>query len=514
MVKRIILIIILVLSITMPVHSAEYSGTVYVTQSGTGDGTSYAQAISVATHNANTFAVDAIIYLCDTITTRVSPPSSGTGEDDRITYRGDYADHAGIIDGVDAGASDVGGLFIYGKDYITAGFGLTIKNTTQTSGHGHGIKITDSDYTIIDGAIIETNGYNGIYVTNGSTDWIIQNSTIQDNDQNGILTDDDAPEGGIIRYNTFDANGNYLADYCEQGDTSASWSHNIYIGKATASETEIYDNIIQNAWCGNGVKIKANANVHHNYIVNNEDSGIMHIEQNVTSVQKVHNNVIINGAGGRGLAPMAFWKEAEGDCTIIDYNNSIYFTDPWNSWGAGFLLDSDGGTGPNSLTFKNNIIYAPVGHWCVRMESDGVPVASDIDYNWCYVSEGDPISYGGSTRTWEYWQETLSFDTNGGNTDPGYTNPPTNLSLVEGANVIDQGVDLGDTYTNGLNPNASWPLSVSTLNQDSYGVGWEVGAYVYPTGEVEPGRVGTIAGDGSGSTPGGGSGSIVGSIVE
>jgi hypothetical protein len=75
--------------------------TYYVTQSGTGNGTSYVQACSVAELNAETHfipAQDDIIYLCDTITSEVDATRSGTSGHP-ITYRGDYPDHAGIIGG-------------------------------------------------------------------------------------------------------------------------------------------------------------------------------------------------------------------------------------------------------------------------------------------------------------------------------------------------------------------------------------------------------------------------------
>jgi hypothetical protein len=41
-------------------------------------------------------------------------------------------------------------------------------------------------------------------------------------------------------------------------------------------------------------------------------------------------------------------------------------------------------------------------------------------------------------------------------------------------------VNLGSTYQLGLSPVSTWPSSVSTLNQNSNGAGWEIGAYVFP----------------------------------
>jgi len=74
----------------------------YVTQNGAGNfsGSSYANAMSVASHNTAELSGDDIIYLCDTITSTVIAPSSGTSGHP-IVYRGDYEGHPCIIDGED-----------------------------------------------------------------------------------------------------------------------------------------------------------------------------------------------------------------------------------------------------------------------------------------------------------------------------------------------------------------------------------------------------------------------------
>lgn len=84
------------------VSGKQTSGTTYyVTQagSGTGTGASYANSMSVATHNASTFEPDDTVYVCDSITTYIIPPSSGTSGH-QIIYRGDYTGHTCTITGV------------------------------------------------------------------------------------------------------------------------------------------------------------------------------------------------------------------------------------------------------------------------------------------------------------------------------------------------------------------------------------------------------------------------------
>lgn len=93
---RKILILTFLICLFLPLQAK--AATYYVAQSsaGSGDGSSYANRQSVSSHNSDTYAGDDIIYLCDTITSAVVPPSSGTSGH-RITYRGDYAAHAGTI---------------------------------------------------------------------------------------------------------------------------------------------------------------------------------------------------------------------------------------------------------------------------------------------------------------------------------------------------------------------------------------------------------------------------------
>ena len=75
-----------------------YAATYFVAQNGAGNGSgsSYSNRMSVAKHNKSTFQAGDIIYLCDKITTTISPKSNGTSEKP-ITYRGDYQNHTLLL---------------------------------------------------------------------------------------------------------------------------------------------------------------------------------------------------------------------------------------------------------------------------------------------------------------------------------------------------------------------------------------------------------------------------------
>jgi len=81
-----------------------------------GSCSSDSNAMSVNDHNSGSFSPGDTIYLCDTITSEVQVPSSGSAGN-VITYRGDYAGHPGKISRQQE--VDVSGIFIDGKSYIT-----------------------------------------------------------------------------------------------------------------------------------------------------------------------------------------------------------------------------------------------------------------------------------------------------------------------------------------------------------------------------------------------------------
>jgi len=65
-------------------------------------------------------------------------------------------------------------------------------------------------------------------------------------------------------------------------------------------------------------------------------------------------------------------------------------------------------------------------------------------------------------------------------TNPLFINPATgDFTLHPTSLAIDKGTNLGSPYNLGLNPTSTWPNNVSTLDQNSYGSGWEIGAFVY-----------------------------------
>jgi hypothetical protein len=66
--------------------------------------------------------------------------------------------------------------------------------------------------------------------------------------------------------------------------------------------------------------------------------------------------------------------------------------------------------------------------------------------------------------------------------------------LLSGSPCIDTGANLGSSFDDVLDCNSKWPDELTTQNQNTFGTGWEIGAYVYD----EICDEGTIDSDGDG----------------
>ena len=353
------------LATTDPVSGAD---TYYVSQSGTGDGGTYSTSMSVANHNTgDDFSPGDVIYLVDTITSRIIVPSSGASGDE-ITYRGDYAGHPGVID-----CSSGDSFTASGKNY------LIIEGLEITDGPDDGIYLSDCSNVNI--------GYNHIY----------------GNDENGI---------GL---------GNSVSD--------------IYI--------------------------------YHNYIHNN-NANINAI--GVDSGVYIWSNLICESTGFHGIS----CSDASGS-NIHIYNNTLI-----NNHGTGdkyaILISAD------YTCVKNNILYSDDHNDLVYKAS----WASDADFDnnrYYYTGGAARLSWDGAYKTLAQVQ-ALGQETNGSEGDPGLNDVGNDdYTLASDSACIDDGSDLGANYDDALDPTntdfTTSPPSVYTLDQDDYGTGWEIGAYVY-----------------------------------
>jgi hypothetical protein len=182
----------------------------------------------------------------------------------------------------------------------------------------------------------------------------------------------------------------------------------------------------------------------------------------------VHNNII------HGYATCGIGMDLDLNGIYV-YNNSIYEKpNTQNLWGL-YVLNNGSRT---NINFSNNSIHLngdSSGDRCYNFTSTS---AISNDYNICYNPSGYVMN---GYQTWSAYRSAFpSFDANGYNENPDYTNPGNgNLTLQFNAPGINTGDDLGASYDDALDPSSTWPSSVSFLDQDDYGTGWEIGAYVF-----------------------------------
>jgi len=161
------------------------------------------------------------------------------------------------------------------------------------------------------------------------------------------------------------------------------------------------------------------------------------------------------------------------DAGSLVYDNTIYAP---SAAAAAIQLQST----TTSTLVKNNIVYA--GAYALVDATSETSTA--FDYNDYFSASGTPFSWGGTAYALSGWQTASSQDGHSLNSNPGLVNAAAlpaggNYSLLAVSPAIDAGVNLGSTYQMGLAATSSWPGSVSLLNQNSAGSGWEIGGYVF-----------------------------------
>lgn len=111
--------------------------------------------------------------------------------------------------------------------------------------------------------------------------------------------------------------------------------------------------------------------------------------------------------------------------------------------------------------------------------------------NNCFYQDGDSVSGWGTAQTVaELNALHANFDSNIA-TDPDLD---ANYHLGASSTCDNAGDDLGATYDDGLDEDTTWsPLSVVTADQDSYGAGWDIGAFIEGTA-APAGWTGTVGG--------------------
>jgi hypothetical protein len=168
----------------------------------------------------------------------------------------------------------------------------------------------------------------------------------------------------------------------------------------------------------------------------------------------------------------------DGDDVNI-YNNTLVSA----STTAGGITHQD--TADALCEYKNNIVKInSADDWAFDIETGGVtPV---VDYN-TYDNDGTGqklVNDKGTSYTNVNFSSWATGDhANDKNRDPDLGSSPFKLNST--SSEINTGNTIGAAYDDGLDPSTTdfttSPPTVATLDQDSYGAGWERGAWVYST---------------------------------
>jgi hypothetical protein len=363
---------------------------------------------------------------------------------------------------------------------------VTITGLHTTKANQFGITLGGS-YATVNGVTADYNNVNGINSwTSGSniiTGLTIEKSTVEHNGGSGIHYGHNTYD--LIQGNTVDNNcWDPLQGSCRGIDGGAPDTNNI-----TVTGNSVYDNGSVSAGsygtgiacdtCGNGIVFT------YNSVWGNNGYGLdIDADNNVTASYNVSYNNLNAG--------IAAFADANSSMTGIQiYNNTVYGNTSNGIWVEG----PSAGSGPAGCTnniIRNNIVVGTVGgpnlaayNGC---ENPGTNGSGNVyTYNSFGAQTSNFIQWGTSTyeSTYSAWETAKGNCGSSGcshsiQTAPTFTNAGAdNFTLASGSSAIDAGTNLSTTYQWGLAPSSSWPASVSTLDQNSYGTGWEIGAFVF-----------------------------------
>jgi hypothetical protein len=260
---------------------------------------------------------------------------------------------------------------------------------------------------------------------------------------------------GATGINYYNSKATYNGQLQANHGFSAYYSNNIHYHNVEAAFTNIDPATGNpNALTGEGIGIvfddfTNNSSVEGSYSHDNAGAGMAVAHQgsnNTASYNVVSRNkgqgIVVNGSTAGSNNVQIFGNTIDG--------NGGYGIQVWQP--------------VNTISIKNNIVSNNTGYG-IGFSSTGI--SSSVVAN--------NVLFSNTLGTTAYVTGATGTITS----DPKFTNAASNdYSLQSGSPAIDAGANLGAVYQMGLAPGSTWPNSVSTLNQNSYGAGWDMGAFV------------------------------------
>jgi hypothetical protein len=441
--------------------------TYYVTQSGAGsqNGSSMANAWSLATFNGTTTptAGDTVTF-SGTFTANIAPQCNGTPSGKLVL---DFASNSAVI--------QTGGVSLTGNTYLTINGGSFSTNNTGTAADGALI-----DFVSGQSHDVVVNGWKFTGTPDGVVDFIqtfsggCYNLTVQNNTIVNMTH--------FWSSNTTNTHDVLLLNNFAQSNTNAGLSQPVtqtdVISAGDASNVTIQGNVL---WC----QTPGNANLPagnsaHNDIIQTYQSGSS--QNGPPTNWIICYNWIECTAAGDGNNSWTMMENMAGSPACQIYSNVFVCLTPQPNNGVTFDSNDPAGT---FYFYNNTCIANPGPNNIVRFLSPGILYAENN------VIESAP-GYTGTAASWTMtagatWNYNF-FDSSGLdssvdagpngslNANPGFANFSGGVySLASASPLINAGDSkIGTPYNQGIAPGATWPNPA--LVPRSVGA-WDVGAY-------------------------------------
>ena len=506
--KRVLLFLVVAALLPSVVSATGY----YVTQDGSGDGSTYEKAMSISAHNSRSFSSGDVIYLCGLINSpRVIPPSSGT-DGNRIIYSGDCPGHPGHIKR-GSGAVNVFGMYISGKSHITV-------QDLEISDASSGIWANEESHHItVKRCRIHDMTGRGVAFVSLSTQW--GGSGIGCN--NIIIGG--APGDGNEMYDIGMNTAGGDVDLGNSHDIVVSYNH-LYATKSGISEAEdrgidgvvtegVSDLLIEyneihdhndafgsDARGEDGIDLKLNSNnvvIRYNHIYNHRYQTGITVQMGSNNVQ-IYGNRIHDNHGG-----VCCWDNNDDRPPVNNvriWDNIIYSND-----NSGIYVSSWSGHPPNNIKVYNNVL-AENGIDPELSHEAGLDIYAGSDFeiknNVFYKNEGYGNPYrqiyvnSGQTGStvmennvfhWPghdskvYWGssgDVSPSSVGSGNTEdnPYFADADNNnYRLLDSSPCVGTGQNLGVDYNDLLHPSTNWEIAPPYVVTMQQGAEWNKGAY-------------------------------------
>jgi hypothetical protein len=454
-----------ILGLSLPAFAV----TRFVTQAGAGsnNGTSLGNAWSVATfHTITTLTGGDTVFFSGTITSTVSPASSGTSSGSQLTldftgavltppcFTANGQNHLHVLgSSLNPIATDTGGnnLFVLGAstDIIIDGF-------TFTGGSGN-------------------NGTDDfVQFSNGASNLTLQNNTV-DNIESFMLGATGGAVSNIIVQNNFARTSTNTLDQTDvlfiEDAVNVTIQGNKFIQQAPGATSVRHNDVIQTFRSGSGAaQNPSNWIVRYNWIEldvtggSGDNSWMMMENMAGTPAMQAYGNVFTGDgpalSGGNGIV----WHSGtNASDTYFFYNNTVYrHTQPVNAIRLGI------GDGPGTLFSENNIGGSAATCSCTLLQ-------------WQFTA-GAPWDYNFFDTTWSSDTCSSTFTGTHGacNQTIGFVNASADNYALSGTSPLINGGDstIGASYNQGLAPTATWPNPALTSRSSGH---WDAGAFQTPT---------------------------------